>query len=110
MTAKANFPSFIGELLHSLSLNMGLYCSVDWKRTWDGDGIYETIRYANELYHRPSGGGPGFFGERYDMGRFTPGDDAQDSTPKYAEYPAEYNATSWARLSWEFPPASEERL
>ena len=64
------------------------------KRMRDGDGIYKTIGYANALYHRPSGGGPGFFGERYDLGLFTPGDDAQDSTPKYAEYPAEYNATA----------------
>jgi hypothetical protein len=63
------------------------------KRMGDGDGIYKTIRYANDLYDRPSGGGVGFFGERYDLGRFTPGDDGQDSTPKYAEYPAEYNAT-----------------
>lgn len=59
----------------------------------DGEGIYKTIRYANDLYDRPSGGGVGFFGERYNLGRFTPGDDGQDSTPKYAEYPAEYNAT-----------------
>jgi hypothetical protein len=63
------------------------------KRMRDGDGIYKTIRYANDIYRRPSGGGTGFFGERYDLGRFTPGDDGQDSTPKYAEYPAEYNAT-----------------
>jgi hypothetical protein len=63
------------------------------KRMGDGDGIYKTIRYANDLYRRPSGGGRGFFGERYDLGRFTPGDDGQDSTPRYAEYPAEYNAT-----------------
>ena len=63
------------------------------KRMGDGEGIYKTIGYANDLYHHPSGGGPGFFGERYDLGRFTPGEDAQDSTPKYAEYPAEYNAT-----------------
>jgi hypothetical protein len=63
------------------------------KRMGDGEGIYKTIQYANDIYRRPSGGGPGFFGERYDLGKFTPGDDAQDSTPKYAEYPAEYNAT-----------------
>ncbi|MDD2764868.1 MAG: hypothetical protein PHE83_12945 [Opitutaceae bacterium] len=63
------------------------------KRMGDADGIYKTIGYANILYHRPSGGGVGFFGERYDLGRFTPGDDGHDSTPKYAEYPAEYNAT-----------------
>ena len=63
------------------------------KRMRDGEGIYRTIRCANELYRRPSGGGVGFFGERYDLGKFTPGDDGQDSTPKYAEYPAEYNAT-----------------
>ena len=63
------------------------------KRMRDGEGIYKTIRYANDLYDRPSGGGVGFFGERYNLGRFTPGDDGQDSTPKYAEYPAEYNAT-----------------
>ena len=59
----------------------------------DGEGIYKTIRYADDIYRRPSGGGAGFFGERYGLGRFTPGDDGQDSTPKYAEYPAEYNAT-----------------
>jgi hypothetical protein len=63
------------------------------KRMKDGEGIYKTIQYANDIYRRPSGGGPGFFGERYGLGKFTPGDDAQDSTPKYAEYPAEYNAT-----------------
>ncbi|MDD2764872.1 MAG: hypothetical protein PHE83_12965 [Opitutaceae bacterium] len=63
------------------------------KRMGAGDGIHKTITYANALCHRPSGGGDGFFGERYNMGRFMPGDDAQDSTPKYAEYPAEYNAT-----------------
>lgn len=63
------------------------------KRMGDGEGIYKTIQYANDIYHRPSGGGPGFFGERYDLGKFTPGDDAQGSVPKYAEYPAEYNAT-----------------
>jgi len=63
------------------------------RRMGDAEGIYKTIRYANDLYRRPSGGGRGFFGERYDLGRFTPGDDGQDSTPKYAEYPAEYNAT-----------------
>jgi hypothetical protein len=27
------------------------------------------------MYFRPSGGGIGFFGERYDLGRFTPGDE-----------------------------------
>lgn len=63
------------------------------KRMGDGEGIYKTITYANAIYRRPSGGGVGFFGERYDLGRFTPGDDGQDSTPKYCEYPAEYDAT-----------------
>ncbi len=63
------------------------------KRMRDGEGIYKTIQYANDMYHRPSGGGPGFFGERYDLGKFTPGDDGQNSTPKYAEYPGEYDAT-----------------
>ncbi len=63
------------------------------KRMGDGAGICKTIGYAHDLYDSSSGGGRGFFGERYDLGRFTPGEDAQDSTPKYAEYPAEYNAT-----------------
>jgi hypothetical protein len=63
------------------------------KRMGDGEGIYQTIGYANALYRRSAGGGLGFFGERYDMGRFKPGDLAQGSVPKYAEYPAEYNAT-----------------
>jgi hypothetical protein len=64
------------------------------RRMHDGEGVYKTIQYANQMYFRPSGGGIGFFGERYDLGRFTPGDDGQDSTPAYAEYPAEYNATA----------------
>jgi len=51
------------------------------KRMGDGEGIYKTIGYANALYDSPSGGGRGFFGERYDLGRFTPGEDGQDSTP-----------------------------
>ena len=75
----------------------------------DGEGIYKTIRYANDLYHHPSGGGPGF-GERYDLGRFTPGEDAQDSTPKYAEYPAEYNATVVGEAVLGVSPMSGERL
>jgi hypothetical protein len=63
------------------------------RRMGDAPGIYKTVGWVNALYHRPSGGGDGFFGERYNMGRFIPGDDAVDSTPAYAEYPAEYNAT-----------------
>ena len=63
------------------------------RRMGDGAGIYQTIRYANEIYRLPSGGGPGFFGERYDLGRFKARDVYPDSTPKYAEYPSEYNGT-----------------
>ncbi len=63
------------------------------QRMGDGEGIYRTIQYANDIYRRPSGGGPGFFGERYDLGRFNAKDAYPDSTPTYAEYPAEYNAT-----------------
>lgn len=59
----------------------------------DGEGIYQTLQYANSLYDRPSGGGVGYFGERYGLGRFQPGDIAQLSIPQYSEYPAVYNST-----------------
>jgi len=61
-------------------------------RMRDGDGLYKTIAYANALYDRPSGGGAGWFAERYGLGRFQPGDEAQATIPKYAEYPAVYNS------------------
>ena len=59
----------------------------------DGEGLHRTITYAIALYDRPSGGGAGFFGERYGLGRFHPGDIAEKSIPQYAEYPAVYNST-----------------
>ena len=34
-------------------------------RMRDGEGLYKTITYANALYSRPSGGGAGWFAERY---------------------------------------------
>lgn len=78
--------------------------SVAMGRTWrydalmrramgDGEGLYNTILFANTLYDRPSGGGPGFFAERYGLGRFQPGDESQANVLKYAEYPAVYNST-----------------
>ncbi len=63
------------------------------QRMHDGDGIYQTLQYACALYDRPSGGGAGYFGERYGLGRFQPGDLAQGSIPKYSEYPAVFNST-----------------
>lgn len=63
------------------------------RRMNDGAGIYRTIRYANALFDRPSGGGVGWFAERYDLGRFRPGDEPQLTVPKYAGYPAIYNST-----------------
>ena len=63
------------------------------KRMRDGEGIYKTLRYANDLCDRPSGGGPGFFGERYVSGPIHAGRRWAGSTAKYAEYPAEDNAT-----------------
>lgn len=62
------------------------------QRMRDGEGIYRTITYANTLYDRPSGGGAGFFAERYGLGRFQPGDEAQYTVAKYTEYPAVYNS------------------
>lgn len=59
----------------------------------DGEGLYRTITYVNALYDRPSGGGVGYFAERYGLGRFQPGDEAQATVPKYTEYPAVYNST-----------------
>ncbi len=63
------------------------------RRMRDGEGLYRTIQYANALYDRPSGGGVGWFAERYGLGRFQPGDEAQATIPKYAGYPAVYNST-----------------
>jgi hypothetical protein len=62
-------------------------------RMGDGEGLYRTITYANALYDRPSGGGVGYFAERYGLGRFQPGDEAEATVPKYTEYPAVYNYT-----------------
>jgi hypothetical protein len=62
-------------------------------RFGDGDGLLRTLGFANTLYDRPSGGGPGLFAERYGLGRFQPGDEAQATVPAYAEYPAVYNST-----------------
>lgn len=63
------------------------------QRMRDGEGLYQTIAYANALFDRPSGGGKGYFAERYGLGRFQPGDEAEATVPKYAEYPAVYNST-----------------
>ena len=63
------------------------------RRMKDGQGLLRTIGYANALYDRPSGGGAGLFAERYGLGRFQPGDEAQATIPAYAEYPAVYNST-----------------
>lgn len=62
-------------------------------RKRDGEGLYKTITYANALYDRPSGGGAGWFAERYGLGLFQPGDEAQATIHKYAGYPAIYNST-----------------
>lgn len=62
-------------------------------RMRDGEGLLQTLRDANALYERPSGGGVGWFAERYGLGRFQPGDEAQATVPAYAEYPAVYNST-----------------
>lgn len=62
-------------------------------RMRDSDGIFRTLQYACALYDRPSGGGAGYFGERYGLGRFHPGDIAQSSIPQYSEYPAVFNST-----------------
>ncbi len=59
----------------------------------DGEGIVKTIGYVNNLIDRPSGGGAGFYAERYGLGRFQPGDEAEATVPKYTEYPAVYNST-----------------
>ena len=63
------------------------------RRMNDGEGLHQTIAYANALYDRPSGGGKGFFAERYGLGRFQPGDEAQATIPAYSGYPAIYNST-----------------
>ncbi|MBL9139063.1 MAG: discoidin domain-containing protein [Verrucomicrobiales bacterium] len=63
------------------------------RRMDDGEGLVRTLRDANALYDRPSGGGAGRFAERYGLGRFQPGDEAQATIPAYAEYPAVYNST-----------------
>ena len=62
------------------------------KRMKDNSGIHRTLGYANKLFDRPSGGGAGWFAERYGLGRFQPGDEAQATISKYAGYPAIYNA------------------
>jgi hypothetical protein len=62
-------------------------------RMGDGEGLYRTLCHAHALVDRPSGGGSGFFAERYALGRFQPGDEAQATVEKYAEYPAVYNST-----------------
>ncbi|MBX7166190.1 MAG: gamma-glutamyltransferase [Pirellulales bacterium] len=59
----------------------------------DGAGIVRTLDDAHALFNRPSGGGVGYFAERYQLGRFQPGDEAMLTVPKYAEYPAVYNST-----------------
>ncbi len=59
----------------------------------DGEGIVKTMGYANNLIDRPSGGGAGYYAERYGLGRFQPGDEAEATVPKYTEYPAVYNST-----------------
>ncbi len=63
------------------------------RRMGDGEGIARTINDANILYDRPSGGGSGLFAERYALGKFQPGDEAQATIPAYAGYPAIYNST-----------------
>ncbi|MFA5056712.1 MAG: discoidin domain-containing protein [Opitutaceae bacterium] len=62
------------------------------RRMGDADGIYRTITWVNNLYHL----GNGVYGERYGIGRYCRGDEGEYyplSARKYAEYPAEYNAT-----------------
>jgi hypothetical protein len=59
----------------------------------DGEGIVKTLGYVNNLIDRPSGGGAGYYAERYGLGRFQPGDEAEATVPKYTEYPAVYNST-----------------
>lgn len=63
------------------------------QRMGDGDGLHTTIQDAHRLIERPSGGGVGYFAERYGLGKFQPGDEAQATVPKYAGYPAIYNST-----------------
>jgi hypothetical protein len=63
------------------------------RRLGDGEGLYQTIRDAIALYDRPSGGGAGFFAERYGLGKFQPGDESQANVPKYTEYPAVFAST-----------------
>ena len=62
------------------------------RRMNDGEGIQRTLGYANVLFDRPSGGGVGWFAERYGLGRFQKGDEAQATIPQYAGYPAIYNS------------------
>jgi hypothetical protein len=62
------------------------------RRMDDGKGLVPTLRDANALYDRASGGGAVFFAERYGLGRFQPGDEAQATIPAYAEYPAVYDS------------------
>lgn len=63
------------------------------RRMNDAAGLVRTLADANVLFERPSGGGAGWFAERYGLGRFQPGDEAQFTIAKYAEYPAVYNST-----------------
>ena len=63
------------------------------KRMLDGQGLYRTMQYAHQMVARPSGGGSGFFAERYGLGKFQPGDESQANVPKYSEYPAIYAST-----------------
>ncbi len=63
------------------------------KRMLDGQGLYRTMQYAHQMAARPSGGGSGFFAERYGLGKFQPGDESQANVPKYSEYPAIYAST-----------------
>lgn len=63
------------------------------KRMQDGQGLYRTMQYAHQMAARPSGGGTGFFAERYGLGKFQPGDESQANVPKYSEYPAVYAST-----------------
>jgi len=58
------------------------------RRMGDGAGLARALQDAALLFDRPSGGGAGFFAERYGLGKFQPGDESQANVPKYSEYPA----------------------
>lgn len=62
------------------------------RRMHDGAGIVMTLEDACKLIQRPSGGGVGWFAERYGLGRFQPGDESQANVAKYSEYPAVFNS------------------